>query len=117
METSVLTSKGQLLIPKRIRNKYGIRTGVRVAFLETPQGVVIKPMDTAYFESFAGLYKDSLPSAEEYKEWRKVEGKLEEEKTYQQVAEREFYEEINLKIKNIKEYFKFEIKESVYEGN
>ena len=80
METSVLTSKGQLLIPKRIRNKYGIKSGVKVAFLETPEGVVIKPMDAAYFESFAGLYKDSLPSTEEYKEWKKAEVKLEEEK-------------------------------------
>ena len=80
METSVLTSKGQLLIPKRIRNKYGIKSGVKVAFLETPEGVVIKPMDAAYFESFAGLYKDSLPSVEEYKEWKNEEVKLEEEK-------------------------------------
>jgi len=80
METSVLTIKGQLLIPKRIRNKYGIKSGIRVAFLETPQGVVIKPMDTAYFESFAGLYKDSLPTTEEYLKWKKEETKLEEDK-------------------------------------
>ncbi len=80
METSVLTIKGQLLIPKRIRNKYGIKSGIKVAFLETPQGVVIKPMDTAYFESFAGLYKDSLPTTEEYLKWKKEETKLEEDK-------------------------------------
>ena len=80
METSILTAKGQLLIPKRIRNKYGIKAGIKVAFLETSQGVVIKPMDAAYFESFAGLYKDSLPSTEEYRKWKKEEVKLEEEK-------------------------------------
>lgn len=80
METSVLTIKGQLLIPKRIRNKYGIKSGIKVAFLETPQGVVLKPMDTAYFESFAGLYKDSLPTTEEYLKWKKEETKLEEDK-------------------------------------
>ena len=72
--------KGQLLIPKRIRNKYGIKSGVKVAFLETPQGVIIKPMDTAYFESFAGLYKNSLPSTEEYGKWKKEEIRLEEDK-------------------------------------
>lgn len=80
METSILTTKGQLLIPKRIRNKYGIKAGIKVTFLETPQGVVIKPMDAAYFESFAGLYKDSLPSTEEYRKWKKEEIQLEEEK-------------------------------------
>jgi AbrB family looped-hinge helix DNA binding protein len=80
METSILTTKGQLLIPKRIRTKYGIRSGIKVAFLETPQGVLIKPMDAAYFESFAGLYKDSLPPVEEYQKLKKEETKLEEEK-------------------------------------
>ena len=80
METSILTSKGQLLIPKRIRNKYGIKSGVKVAFLESPQGVIIKPMDAAYFESFAGLYKDSLPSTEEYLKMKKEELQLEDQK-------------------------------------
>ena len=80
METSILTTKGQLLIPKRIRNKYGIKSGVKVAFLESPQGVIIKPMDAAYFESFAGLYKDSLPSTDEYMKMKKEELKIEEQK-------------------------------------
>ena len=80
METSILTTKGQLLIPKRIRNKYGIKSGVKVAFIETPEGLVIKPMDTAYFESFAGLYKESLPTKEEYQKWKKEEIQLEENK-------------------------------------
>jgi AbrB family looped-hinge helix DNA binding protein len=41
METSVLTTKGQLLIPKRLRNKYGIKSGVKVVFEETDKGVLI----------------------------------------------------------------------------
>src|ERR1700722_15893389 len=52
--------------------------------------------------------------------YRKMEcpgGELEEEETYQQAAEREFYEETNVKIKNIKECFKFEMEKSIYEGN
>jgi AbrB family looped-hinge helix DNA binding protein len=80
METSVLTTKGQLLIPKRIRNKYGIKSGVKVAFIETPEGLMIKAMDAAYFEGFAGKFKDSLPSTEEYKKMKKEEIALEDEK-------------------------------------
>ncbi|MGI8951789.1 MAG: AbrB/MazE/SpoVT family DNA-binding domain-containing protein [Chitinophagaceae bacterium] len=80
METSVLTTKGQLLIPKRIRNKYGIKSGVKVIFEETPDGVIIKPMNEAYFESFAGKFKDSMPSTKEYLKMKKQELKLEEEK-------------------------------------
>jgi bifunctional DNA-binding transcriptional regulator/antitoxin component of YhaV-PrlF toxin-antitoxin module len=34
METAMLTAKGQLLIPKRLRTKYGITSGVKVAFIE-----------------------------------------------------------------------------------
>lgn len=80
METSILTVKGQLLIPKRIRNKYGIKSGVKIIFEETDNGVVIRPMNEAYFESFAGKFKDSLPSTKEYLKQKKEEFKLEESK-------------------------------------
>jgi AbrB family looped-hinge helix DNA binding protein len=80
METSVLTVKGQLLIPKRIRNKYGIKSGVKVAFIETPEGVVIKPMDENFFNQFVGMFKDSLPTIEQYKNWKKEEKALEDAK-------------------------------------
>jgi len=80
METSILTSKGQLLIPKRLRNKYGIKSGVKVAFIETPSGVVLKPMDENFFNQFVGMLKEEAPSLEEYKAWKKEE-KINEEKS------------------------------------
>jgi AbrB family looped-hinge helix DNA binding protein len=64
METSTLTSKGQLLIPKRIRNKYRIKAGVKVVFVE----------------QFAGKFKDSLPSTDELKKIKQEEKELEEKK-------------------------------------
>ena len=80
METSVLTSKGQLLIPKRLRNKYGIKSGVKVAFIETTEGVVLKPMDENFFNQFVGMLKQEAPSMEEYKAWKREEKALEERK-------------------------------------
>jgi AbrB family looped-hinge helix DNA binding protein len=80
METSILTTKGQLLIPKRIRNKYGIKSGMKVAFIETEDGLIIKAMDHAYFEQFAGMFKDSLPSTSEFLKMKKDEIELEEKK-------------------------------------
>ncbi len=59
METSVLTPKGQLLIPKRIRTKYGIKSGVKVIFEETENGLMIRPMNEDYFNSFRGIFKPS----------------------------------------------------------
>ena len=79
METSVLTSKGQILIPKRLRTKYGIKPGKRVVFIETPRGIVLKPMDENFFDQFVGMLKDETPSLKEYKAW-KSEEKLKEEK-------------------------------------
>jgi len=81
METSILTSKGQLLIPKRLRNKYGIKSGVKVAFIESKDGLVLKAMDEAYFDQFAGLLKDSVPSTEEFKTWKAEEKRKEEHRT------------------------------------
>ncbi len=79
MESSSLTSKGQLLIPKRLRLKYGLQPGEKVIFLETKAGLVIKPMDEAYFNQFVGILKEHAPSRKELKTW-KTEDKLREEK-------------------------------------
>jgi len=79
METSVLTSKGQLLIPKRLRNKYGIKSGVKVLFEETEGGVVIRPINEQYFKSFRGMLS-SGKLKEEMKAYKNEEKKLEERK-------------------------------------
>jgi AbrB family looped-hinge helix DNA binding protein len=79
METSILTTKGQLLIPKRLRNKYGIKSGVKVVFEETDKGVLITPMNEQYFKSFAGILKDGNLK-EEMKKMKEEEKALEERK-------------------------------------
>ncbi len=81
METSVLSVKGQLLIPKRIRNKYGIESGVKVIFEETDKGVLIRPMNEMYFKSFKGLLASTGNLKEEWKIAKAEEKKLEEKKT------------------------------------
>lgn len=80
METSILTTKGQLLIPKRLRNKYGIKSGVKVAFIEAKEGLMLKAMDEAYFDQFTGLLKDAVPSTEELKAWKREDKEKEGEK-------------------------------------
>jgi AbrB family looped-hinge helix DNA binding protein len=80
METSVLTVKGQLLIPKRIRNKYGIKSGVKVIFEETENGVILRPMNADYFKSFKGIMKPTGKLKEEMKAYKEEEMQLEEAK-------------------------------------
>ena len=79
METSVLTTKGQLLIPKRLRTKYGIKSGVKVVFEETANGVLIKPMNEQYFNSFAGILKGGNLK-EDMKKMKEKEKAFEERK-------------------------------------
>lgn len=81
MKTSMLTSKGQLLIPKRLRTKYGIKSGVKIIFEETENGVLITPMNEQYFTSFAGILKGTGHLAEEMKQMKTEEKKLEERKS------------------------------------
>ena len=81
METSVLTSKGQLLIPKRLRTKYGITNGIKIVFEETAEGVLIKPMNEQYFKSFAGILKGGNLAAD-MKKMKGEEKELEERKLH-----------------------------------
>ena len=78
METSTLTTKGQLLIPKRLREKYGIKPGIKIIFEEGKNGLIVKPMDKNYFQQFLGKYKNSLPTKEEWLKYKKEERILEE---------------------------------------
>ncbi len=58
METAVLNAKGQIVIPKNIRKKYGIKPGTRVAFIEKDGGLMIRALTKEYFQSVAGWLKD-----------------------------------------------------------
>ena len=79
MEIAVLTTKGQLLIPKRLRNKYGIKSGGKVIFEETEKGVLITAMNEQYFKSFAGILKGGN-LAVDIKKMKEEEKILEEKK-------------------------------------
>lgn len=45
METlsSKVTSKGQIVIPKRLRDKYGIRSATSIRWIEKDQGILMVP--------------------------------------------------------------------------
>lgn len=80
MEASVLTTKGQLLIPKRLRTKYGIKSGIKVVFEETDKGVLLTPMNEQYFKSFAGILKSTGDLKKDIKQMKDEEKILEEKK-------------------------------------
>jgi AbrB family looped-hinge helix DNA binding protein len=55
METSVVTVKGQIVIPKKIRKNLGITKGSKIAFIEKDGKIVLQPLNKNYFESMAGV--------------------------------------------------------------
>ena len=59
---STVTSKGQLVIPSKLRRKFGIRKGTRVAFVEDDQRLILQPITMEYIDSLRGMLKGG-PSA------------------------------------------------------
>ena len=55
METSVVTTKGQVVVPSKVRHKFNIKKGTKVAFIEQNGKLIIQPLDKNYFENLAGI--------------------------------------------------------------
>ncbi|MEN6644777.1 MAG: AbrB/MazE/SpoVT family DNA-binding domain-containing protein [Armatimonadia bacterium] len=58
--TMVVGERGQVTIPKRVRDKYGLRPGMEVEFVDTPDGVKIRKRSSATdrFARLKGRLKD-----------------------------------------------------------
>ena len=75
-EVSTVTTKGQLVIPSKLRRKYGIRKGTQVAFVEEDSRLFLQPLTPEFIRSLRGSLKGE-PSALKYLlEERKRERKL-----------------------------------------
>jgi AbrB family looped-hinge helix DNA binding protein len=55
MNKSHVTSKGQIVIPSKLRRKFGIKKGTRVYLYERGGEIVIKPITDDYIRSLAGI--------------------------------------------------------------
>ena len=55
METSVVTSKGQVVIPSKLRRKYGIKNRTRVHFYEDNGEIRLVPVTPELIDKNIGL--------------------------------------------------------------
>lgn len=55
METSIVASKGQVVIPSKLRRKYGIRNGTRVHFFEVNGEIRLVPVTPELIDKNIGL--------------------------------------------------------------
>jgi AbrB family looped-hinge helix DNA binding protein len=55
MEKSTVTVKGQIVIPSKIRRKFGIKQGTQVFIYDRDEEIVIKPITDEYIRGKAGM--------------------------------------------------------------
>lgn len=56
METRV-TTKGQIVIPAKLRKKYGIKSGTRIIVNDTGDAIELKPITDQYLRKLQGSLK------------------------------------------------------------
>ena len=54
VDRGVVTSRGQIVIPARMRRKLKIRPGTPVSFFEQGYAIVVQPLTDAYIRSLPG---------------------------------------------------------------
>jgi len=65
LDTGNVTTKGQLVIPARIRRRFGIKAGTRVRFIERGGEIVLQPVTSAAIRSLCGILKSESPATAE----------------------------------------------------
>jgi AbrB family looped-hinge helix DNA binding protein len=65
MSQATVTSKGQITIPKEVRDELGIETGTRVMFVRTPMGYLLKPRTVNLMDLRGALKYDGPPLSDE----------------------------------------------------
>ena len=75
-EVSTVTTKGQLVIPSKLRRKFGIRKGTQVAFVEEDHRIVLQPLTPEFIRGLRGSLKGERSALGLLLEDRKRERKL-----------------------------------------
>ena len=80
METAQVTSKGQLVVPVRIRRKYGIKPKTKICFIERNNEILFQPVTKEYIRGIRGLLKSDVSITQELLKERARDKKREETK-------------------------------------
>ena len=74
-----ITEKGQILIPKVLRNKYGIKPGLKVQIIEEENGIIIKPAPENPIEVACGFLQGDFSFTDDLIQEHKREQENEKE--------------------------------------
>lgn len=73
----LISQKGQIIIPKKLRDKYRVALGERVQLVEGPDGILIKPAPENPIEAACGFIKGDFSLTADLLKERQKEKKLE----------------------------------------
>ena len=82
-DTVRFTTKGQVVIPRRLRKLFHIEDGTRAIVMATDEGILLKPVTAAMIERGFGLLKrkpGDQPLAEEWAKHKRDEREREDAK-------------------------------------
>jgi AbrB family looped-hinge helix DNA binding protein len=80
MDTSYVTTKGQLVVPARLRKRYGIKPGTMVRFVERGGEILFQPLTKEYIGSIHGVLAGEKSATQELLQERAKDRKREEAK-------------------------------------
>ncbi len=75
-DISTVTSKGQLVIPAKLRRKLGIRKGTKVSFQLENNHLVLQPLTREFIRSLRGCLKGKPSALDLLLQDRKLEREL-----------------------------------------
>src|SRR5260370_8530528 len=75
-EVSTVTTKGQVVIPSKLRRKYSIKKGTQVAFVEQENRLVLQPLTAEFIRSLRGSLSGEPSALKALLEERKRERDL-----------------------------------------
>jgi AbrB family looped-hinge helix DNA binding protein len=57
LDTVSFGTKGQVVIPRRLRQEFEIEDGTKATVVSTPDGILLKPITRSYIKSLRGSLK------------------------------------------------------------
>jgi bifunctional DNA-binding transcriptional regulator/antitoxin component of YhaV-PrlF toxin-antitoxin module len=82
-ETVRFTTRGRVVIPRRLRKEFQITGKTRAVVMATPEGILLKPVTRHSIERLRGILKPEPGGksfAAEWAEFKREERRLEEQK-------------------------------------
>ncbi len=80
MTITVATSKGQVVIPSKIRRRHNIKKGTKFCITEKGGQIIFQPLTEDYFEKMAGILNTKGKLTKALLEERARDKELEEKK-------------------------------------